>query len=201
MRENAACPYCNSLERTRLLNYYLINETDIFSGNKSILHFAPEYTLAKQLKKSSKNYISADIEKCVANIVEDIQSLTFEDNKFDYIICSCVLGHVPDEISAIKEIKRVLKAGGKAFILTLLNIGTYKTLEDKHIITYEDRLKHYGEGDLLRLHGEDFLERLNIPNTVVEKIDYSTKFTKEEKTKYSLGNKERELIFCLKKTL
>jgi len=199
LRKNAACPYCNSLERTRLLNYYLINETDIFAGNKSILHFAPEGMLAKKLKISSKNYISADIKKDMADVVQDIQSLTFDDNSFDYIICSCVLGHVPDEIAAINEIYRVLKSGGQAFITTVLNLGTYKTIEDYRIQTPEERLKYYGENDLLRFHGEDFFDRLNIANAIVEKIDYSAHFTKQENVKFSLGNKERELIFCFKK--
>lgn len=199
LRENAACPYCYSLERTRLLNYYLLNETDIFSRNKNILHFAPERMLAEKLKKTSKNYISADLIKGYADQIQDIQCLSYRDNTFDYIICSCVLGHIPNEKKAIDEIYRVLKLGGRAFIITVLNLGTYQTLEDDSIDSPEKKLKYYGEQDLLRYHGDDFEERLKRDIVVVKKLDYSKKFSKEDRIRFSLGNKERELIFVVEK--
>jgi SAM-dependent methyltransferase len=200
-RANAACPYCNSLERTRLLNYYLVKETDIFSGHKEILHFAPDGKLGSKLKKQSQNYVSADLMKGIADEVQDIQQLSYSDNKFDYIICSCVLGHVPNEEIAINEIYRVLKPGGKAFIMTVINLGTYKTLEDPMIKTEVDKLNFYGEKDLLRYHGEDFEHRLQRDNVEISKIDYSKEFSEEDQKKYSLGNKERELIFVAEKLI
>ncbi|ADY51786.1 Methyltransferase type 11 [Pseudopedobacter saltans DSM 12145] len=198
-RENAICPVCNSLERTRLLKYYIINETDIFIGNKKILHFAPEPILSLCLRKLSKQYVSADIRKDYADREEDIQRLTFSDDEFDYIICSCVLGHVEDEAKAVEEMYRVLKVGGKAFIITLLNTEIYETLEDDSIGTPSQRFEHYGEYDLLRLHGEDFLERLKRPNVFVEKMDYADRFSVEEKQKFSLGDKKREIIYVATK--
>jgi SAM-dependent methyltransferase len=46
----------------------------------------------------------------------DVTSLPFEDDSFDKIICSEVLEHVPDDVQAIKELVRVLKADGKLAI-------------------------------------------------------------------------------------
>ncbi|WP_245584799.1 class I SAM-dependent methyltransferase [Pedobacter glucosidilyticus] len=194
-RANAKCPKCESLERTRLLQFYLKNETDIYFEDRAILHFAPEYMLSRRLKESSKKYISVDIEKDLADRVEDIQNLSFKDMTFDYVICSCVLGHVSDETKAIDEIYRVLKIGGKAFILTVIDLNRLDTYEDKNIITDSNRLKFYGEKDLLRLHGRDFINRLKRTNGIVREIDYAQSFSDDDKKRYSLGNKERELIF------
>ncbi|TKB96066.1 class I SAM-dependent methyltransferase [Pedobacter cryophilus] len=198
-REDAQCPSCGSLERTRLLNYYLINETDIFFDNKSILHFAPESMLSKSLKKSSNKYLSVDIQKGYADKIEDIQNLTFEDCAYDYIICSCVLGHIPDEKKAIDELYRVLKIGAKAYILTVINLNVYETLEDSSAISDEQRLKLFGEKDLLRLHGTDFIERLKRSKVSVKQIDYSLNFSLHDRRRFSFGNKERELIFEIEK--
>lgn len=47
-----------------------------------------------------------------------LTKLPFEDNIFDTIICSEVIEHIADHESAIKELSRVLKKGGK-LILTV----------------------------------------------------------------------------------
>lgn len=47
---------------------------------------------------------------------ENILSLSFEDNTFDYILCWGVLMHIPEVSQAIAELDRVLKKGGVAVI-------------------------------------------------------------------------------------
>ena len=47
----------------------------------------------------------------------DAQNLSFDDNTFDTIISTFVFCIVPDPISGIKEIRRVLKPSGKAIFL------------------------------------------------------------------------------------
>ncbi|MGF7398569.1 class I SAM-dependent methyltransferase [Thermoanaerobacterium thermosaccharolyticum] len=49
--------------------------------------------------------------------VMDIENLEFNDNTFDAIVTSCVFCSVPDPIKGLKELKRVLKNGGKLFML------------------------------------------------------------------------------------
>lgn len=46
----------------------------------------------------------------------DIYNLPYQDGTFDKIILSEVLEHLPDDIKALKEVKRVLKVGGILFI-------------------------------------------------------------------------------------
>ena len=50
------------------------------------------------------------------DIVADIHNLPFADNSLDAIICIAVLEHVEEPQRAMKEIYRVLKAGGYCFL-------------------------------------------------------------------------------------
>ena len=48
--------------------------------------------------------------------VENIQALSFEDDSFDTIISCETLDHLPDPATALKELYRVLKPGGKLYL-------------------------------------------------------------------------------------
>ena len=199
-RLNAQCPFCSSLERTRVLELYINKELNIYkSENIKILHFAPELALFRKLRQiKNVMYIDADLNQAYARNVIDITNIPFSEKYFDYIICSHVLGHVPDEQLAIKELHRVLKTDGIALILSLIS-NADKTLEDDNVKTPEARLKLYGEADLCRLHGKDFDKRLQSNGFIVEAIDYRLHFSIEIQKKYALGNGEREIIYkCTK---
>ncbi len=200
-RLNAKCPYCFSLERMRVLDLYLENELNIYQKqNIKILHFAPEETLFVKLS-SIKNieYIDGDINPAYARYIVDITKINFPDNYFDYILCSHVLGHIPDEAKAIKEIYRVLKKNGLAILMTLIDLESKNTFEDKKIISSKDKLKYYGEFDLCRLHGLDFMDRIKKHNFKVEVIDYRKSFSEEIQSKFSLGDGKREIIYKCEK--
>ncbi len=198
LRTNAECPFCSSLERTRLLYFYLQNETSIFNQNPTVLHVSPESALKKKFL-SNPNYIDIDLNPNLASYQEDLTKLSFSNGKFDYIICSHVLGHIPDEEKAVSELLRVLNANGQAFILSLINLKNPHTLENPSFKTEEERLQNYGQKDLVRLHGSDFSQRLQKAGFKVEMIDYRTHFSPQENNYYSLGDGQRELIFkCTK---
>ncbi len=198
-RPNAECPNCGSLERTRLLLFYLQTETTIFSEPTKLLHIAPEMALSSIFKEHKNiDYIDGDINPAYATHIIDLTKINYPDNFIDMIICAHVLGHIPDEELAIQEMYRVLKKDGFAIIMTLIS-NNESTFESTKIMTEKDRLMKYGEADLCRLHGQDFADRLEKQNFKVERIDYRQHFTQQDQQKYSLGNGERELIFkCVK---
>lgn len=195
VRKNAECPYCGSLERTRVLLNYLQNETTIFSRPISLLHIAPEDALKNIFKAyPTISYINGDINAYLADEIIDITTIDYPNNYFDYIICSHVLGHIPKEELAIDELARVLKPGGKAFLLTPISKSAY-TLEDRANTTAKQRLEAYGEFDLLRLHGQDFEQRLARSQWSIERIDYRINIEEPLKSKLAVGDGYRELIF------
>lgn len=60
--------------------------------------------------------------------IEDLQSLSFEDNCFDLVTSTEVLEHVPDDAAAFREILRVLKPGGRTYFTVPLT-GLSTTIE------------------------------------------------------------------------
>jgi len=194
LRPNAVCANCGSLERTRLLYLHLKNETAIFEGKPTILHFAPEDILKSKLI-ANPNYTDADINPNFARVQMDITDIKFENSYFDFIICSHVLEHIPDEKKALAELYRVLKHGGELFFMSLINPEAAETFEDPQAVLPQQRLEAYGEKDLQRLYGADFAQRIRFSEVVVEQIDYRTHFSGDERRRMSLGDGSREIIY------
>jgi len=69
----------------------------------------------KMLAKARRKAKTMFIEPSLINM--DVQNLEFEDNTFDYIFTTYVFCSVPDPVEGLKEIKRVLKRGGKLIML------------------------------------------------------------------------------------
>ena len=78
--------------------------------------FHPENFLRKIFKKNYKSYISSDLYRKDVDQQFDIQSIPYPDNSFDLVFASHVLEYVKNDKQAIKEIKRVLRPGGLAFL-------------------------------------------------------------------------------------
>jgi arsenite methyltransferase len=43
----------------------------------------------------------------------DIEALPFPDNRFDGVMSNCVINHAPDKLKVYREIRRVLREGGR----------------------------------------------------------------------------------------
>lgn len=156
-RGNCICKNCGSSDRERWFYYVLKKYTSIFSDMCSVLHFAPEKQISKIIAKENAacQYVTADIVVGRAQYVIDMTDIRFENNLFDYVIANHVLEHIPDEQMAVSEIKRVLKRNGK-ILLSFPVCLDLDTLEDKTLVTADQRLKAYGQTDHVRLYGRDY---------------------------------------------
>jgi SAM-dependent methyltransferase len=54
----------------------------------------------------------------------DLQALDLPDGSFDVVVCCHVLDYVPDDRKALQEIRRVLRRGGRAFLVEKWARGT-----------------------------------------------------------------------------
>ena len=148
--EHERCIRCRSWTRHRLQQLILneVFEEDNIS-NKRILHFAPEKFFQAFFKKQFQDYVSADIAMEGVDVQCDMTNLPFKNAEFD-VVCAChVLEHIKDDLSAIAEIRRILKPGGIA-VLAVPVIG-------KKTIDYLEPNPH--EWEHVRAPGEDYYER------------------------------------------
>ena len=120
--ENFGCYYCNCNDRDRHLFMFFdkLSFWDKFM-NARVIHFAPEHPLSTKIEKLlPTEYIKCDLCPREDWRKIDVTKIEFEDSYFDILICNHVLEHVTDLISAMKEIRRVLKKDGVAILQTPL---------------------------------------------------------------------------------
>jgi SAM-dependent methyltransferase len=154
-RFDAKCPRCWSYERHRLA--YVLLKDELAKPLGRVLHFAPEKPLAKWISTLASDYHTADISGARVRHKVDIQDMPFDSESFDLIWCSHVLEHVTDDAKAMREMRRVLRPGGKAIVQVPL--WGERTVEE-HLNSDAERLTHYLQEDHVRLYGRDFARRL-----------------------------------------
>lgn len=197
-RENALCPGCNSLERHRFLWDFISENKELFQEKINILHVAPEKILQRKLQAlPNVNYISVDLDSQLAMLKVDITDICFKDNYFNLIICNHVLEHITNDMKAMMELYRVLSPNGLACIMVPINKRLKNTYEDDSIITYEERLEKFGQGDHVRIYGMDFIERLKETGFTVSIYSVAEHYSDEQIKKYGLI-KDDEIFLCRK---
>jgi len=102
------------------------------------------------------------------------------------VICNHVLEHIEDDTKAMNELYRVLKPGGMGIFQVPQDLKLEKTYEDFNITDPEERKKHFGQYDHVRIYGRDYFNRLRKAGFTVEEVDYSKELTPELVDKYRL---------------
>ena len=190
-RSNVLSPSTLSLERHRLLWLYLKNETDFFSAEKKVLHFAPEQCFLKRFRTlKNLDYTTTDLLSPIADVKADICNLPFKDDSYDVIFCNHVLEHIPDDTKAMQELYRVLKPGGYGVFQVPQDLEREITFEDDSITDKKERAKIFGQYDHVRIYGKDYFNKLRHIGFKVNEVDYTAKLLKEDIIKYCLAEGE-----------
>lgn len=185
------CPRCGSLPRTRRL-YQILEERKLLKGR--VLHFSPPLSLHQKIKQNPDiQYISSDYEdEFIADVKYDLTNIPVEKATFDLFIAYHVLEHIEADTDAMKELFRVSKKGGYGLIQTPFKAGGI--YEDYRIKTPEERLKHFGQKDHVRIYSVDGLkERLTKTGFTVDVLSFT-----EKATNYH-GFKETETVLLVEK--
>ncbi|MBM3178652.1 MAG: methyltransferase domain-containing protein [Bacteroidetes bacterium] len=187
-RKNALCPGCQSLERHRLIWLYLQEKTDFFTKSNDVLHIAPENCFMDSFRSRHGNrYVTADIESPLADVKMDIHKMPFGDQQFDFVLCNHVLEHVDDDLIALREIKRVLKPGGKAILqVPFFKPVPDKTFSDAAVTDPREREKLFGQSDHIRRYGLDYAERIRSVGLNVMEEPFGFKLATEAVERYAL---------------
>ena len=190
-RENVLSPSTLSLERHRLFWLYLKNETDFFTAQKKVLHFAPEQAFYKRFKQMSNlDYVTTDLNSPLAEVKADICNLPFDDNTFDVVFCNHVLEHIPNDMKAMQELYRVMKVGGMGIFQIPQDLTREKTFEDNSITDKKERQKIFGQYDHVRIYGRDYFDKLRSIGFKVEEVDYTATLSETDIDKYRLAKGE-----------
>ena len=190
-RPNVLSPSTLSLERHRLLWLYLKNDTNFFSDNLKVLHFAPEQAFYKRFKHMKNlNYVTTDLNSPLADIKADICNLPFNNETFDVILCNHVLEHIPDDTKAMQELYRVMKTGGYGIFQIPQDLSRDVTFEDNSITDKQERAKIFGQYDHVRVYGRDYFNKLRHIGFKVHEVDYTASLSEETIKKYCLAKGE-----------
>lgn len=161
IKDKVICPNCRSLPRHRILVNYFRHHRSIIDGDKNILYFAVEDGIKQWLNRKSIAFTSADLFDEDAMLKIDIEDTKLPDNSYDLIVCNHVLEHVNDYHRALNELHRILKPTG-VLIISFPIDETFDTVyEDSSITDPQDRKRHFGQVDHLRIFGKDSADILN----------------------------------------
>ena len=150
IRESAECPRCGSFERHRLLWLTLgaLQQSRNLSDMDAI-HFAPEPFLIKRLRRTFRSYATADLSMPRVDHHVDLTRLPFPNASYDLVYASHILEHIKDDMTAIREIRRILRPHGLA-ILPVPTVG------DRTVEYEEPNLAEFGH---VRAPGLDYYDR------------------------------------------
>ena len=192
------CIHCSSLERHRLLWFFLKHKSGLFDDTyKIILHVAPESCLKAELEDHFKtNYITADLRDPAVKINMDITDIPYSDETFDVVLCNHVLEHVPNDRKALSELFRILKQGGWAILLVPICGDT--TYEDPSLVTPRDRLEAFGLEDHVRRYGRDYVNRLQEAGFEVAVVKTANLIGRESATLMGLTEASGDIYQCFK---
>jgi SAM-dependent methyltransferase len=203
-RKNAICFNCFSMERDRLHYVFLKEHTTLFDHTKKkLIHFAPEKSLYNYIKSYQNiDYYTADLMVTLnarfqarPEYVMSVTDIEFDDNSFDFLICSHVLDDVDDDARAIAEIYRVLKKKGRALISVPVDTSNLATIEFYENEKLKKELNIGAENK--RIYGSDIIDLLAIPGFEVRKITASEILDNSQIDRYSV--REKDIFFICEK--
>lgn len=157
------------------MTWLFLKERKLLRPGLRILHVAPENCLRDKFKAlPNVEYVAGDKHEPGYTYPEgtidlDITKIQFPADRFDLILCSHVLEHVPDDDTAMRELRRVLDPRGIAIVMVPVAMQNAQTEEDLSITDPKERLRRYGQFDHVRLYGRDYVQRLKAAGfTVIE---------------------------------
>jgi len=206
------CPQCHSGIRQRLFLAALQNiekfSFDRIIHNKRILHFAPEETVRLNIQNKAAAYMTADILRPDCDLHLDMSNMPeIKDEAFDIVIAFDVLEHVTDYQRALEEVRRILSSKGFGIFTVPQKDNLSKTYEDPTIVSPDDRKKHFGQWDHIRIFGYDFsitLERKGFTVVSVNESMFPEKISRRhvlfppKLSKIPEATNFRKVFFCQK---
>lgn len=176
-----SCPVCGASDRDRLCSLYLQTYFSKIKNEEhvSMLDIAPSAPLSRYIRKGiaisalNASYRTADIGMTgVDDKIDILDMRLYENNQFDFFICSHVLEHVPDDHKALSELYRILKSGGAGILMVPIILGLEEIDEDPFEKDESERWRRFGQHDHVRLYSKNgFIDRTKKVGFLVQQYD------------------------------
>lgn len=151
------CPSCDSRSRHRLIKLWA--DRHLSPGQVgATLHFAAETCLTDLFRALSQKYVTADLNPGF-DLQLDIEAIDLPDASFDLVIANHVLEHVRDDV-ALRELRRILKPGGRLLLTVPIIEGWSATFEDPGGLSDDQRTLIMSDPDHRRWYGRDVRNRI-----------------------------------------
>jgi ubiquinone/menaquinone biosynthesis C-methylase UbiE len=84
----------------------------------------------RMLEVARKNVVDAGLEQRVTLQKIDAKSTHFPDASFSSVVCNSIIHHIPEPVSALAEMWRVLRPGGTLFVRDLARPDSDATVQE-----------------------------------------------------------------------
>jgi len=175
--QNYLCPFCRASDRDRLYALYIQKCLIRVKSNGviKIVDIAPSAPLSHFIRKlialsgRDISYRTADLHaQGVDDKLDAMDMSIYEDNQFDFFICSHVLEHLEDDRKALRELYRILKPGRQGILMVPIVLGLEEIDEDPSVADIAERWRRFGQYDHVRLYSKaGFVERAREAGFVV----------------------------------
>ena len=189
-RANAVCPFCSARERDRLAYLFLQNAR--VAG--PILHIAPEACLTPRLwELADGRYVCADLLRNDVDERFDLMAIPHPKAAFQGVYCSHVLQYVQDDLQALAELFRVLKAGGWAIVN--VPVKTVRTVDHQDAPLNPRHAADPRPVEHLRTYGTDFAERMASVGFDMRVIDADDLVEAEEQRRFGISSADAGSVY------
>lgn len=190
---NRICPNCKSNERYRAFDAWF--RAQPWEPGLRILEIAPTHMIEPTARSLGFEYTSLDLHSARARVLGDLCATPFRDGAFDLVVCFHVLEHIPDDLTAMSEIGRILSDRGTAVVVVPWEPGRTQTFEvpDADPADYQ---RLYGQSDHVRTYGRDVSNRLTAAGLEVDEKPWSELFTSAQFRRYALDGDDDRFWVC-----
>ena len=195
------CPNCGASDRDRLYALF-ISKYRVFNNDSSfhVLDIAPAKSLQSFIKNNFPllNYRSADLYMEEVDDKVDITDMReYQNECFDFFICSHVLEHIEKDTLAMQELFRTLKQGGKGIAMVPILLNLTEDYENSEVKTPDERWKHFGQDDHVRFYSKNGF-KIKLKNTGFKVVEYNVTSFGEE-TFVLNGIHKRSVLYIVEK--
>jgi SAM-dependent methyltransferase len=166
-----------------------------FPIGAKLMHFSPEATLGVSIKqKQLFDYATDHVVVEDAEHHVDLMNLPFADASIDFLMCSHVLEHAPNDRQAIRE---PYKKGIRGILMAPLIPGLACTDEETTQALPKERWRRIGQDDHVRLYAhDDYMQRNSESGFNLRQLDQSYFGVQTFKR---LGLKDSSILYIVSK--